>query len=354
MKFVKTARLVSLFAFSLLVACGGGGSGGGDATSNSGGNTAPGPAQTAPEDIQIFGAGVKGPLAFADTRIYRLDTTFPEFYDPNTPVSSAITNEFAQISGLSVPADIQPPFILTIGGSNAIDLNTSTAPVIQTLITVITQEMLTNGQPVYATPLTTMAFQMARHGTGTSTDTGVFLQQLAAAATQVETLFSIDQTTRMDIFRSPVVINNDTVTATEQKEAVYHRAALEAFAAKVSALSEAAGNVSTDLIIDRLALDLESDGVIDNTENGNAIGAIDPVVLSKDPMALVIPNTQYRIRDVMNLMEDERTLLGTAATGPSFNKNQITLPIAAAPAITPNTFPANLQGTAPEEAMVVM
>ncbi|HEC27206.1 MAG TPA: hypothetical protein ENI67_07345, partial [Gammaproteobacteria bacterium] len=249
---------------------------------------------------------------------------------------------------------MQPPFILTIGGSNAIDLNTGTAPVIQTLVTVITREMLTNGQPVYATPLTTMAFQMARHGTSTSSGASIFLQQLTAAAAQVETLFSIDQTISLDIFRSPVVINSNTVTTAEQKEAVYHRAALEAFATKVSALSVAAGNVSTDLIIDRLALDLESDGVIDNTENGNAIGAIDPTILSEDPMTLVIPNTQYRIKDVMNLMEDERTLLGTAATGPSFNKNQITLPIAAAPAIIPNSFPANLQGTAPEEATVVM
>ena len=57
--------------------------------------------------IQISGAGIKGPLAFADVKIYKLDPSFPDYYDRTSPISIAITNQYAEINGLSVPRKIK-------------------------------------------------------------------------------------------------------------------------------------------------------------------------------------------------------------------------------------------------------
>jgi len=369
MKSIGRLYFAGLCIVSLLTACGGGGSG--SESTQSGG------AQPASEQIQIVGAGIKGPLAFADAKIYLLDPTFPEFYDVNSPISSAITNASAQITGLSVPADSQPPYVLTIGGNSSIDLNTGKAPVINSLVTVITADMLSGNKPIYTTPLTTLAFHMARHDSSSATSTTAFVSKLHNAAPQVSSLFSIDPTVSIDIFNSPLVINASTVTVAEQKEAVHHRAALEAFAAKVYILSFKPENASADDVIDRLALDLQSDGVINNAANGTAIGGIDVTVMQRNPMGMTIPNTSYQVSDITTVMSEERILIGTSSES-EFLVNEIALPapdpvivepIPSTPAPTPApvtpvitptvpvqpvTLPFNLQSTVPEEASLTV
>ncbi|MFQ5645199.1 MAG: hypothetical protein ACE5FQ_16105, partial [Thiogranum sp.] len=264
--------------------------------------------QPAGETIAISAAGIKGPLAFADAKIFAFDPSFPEFHDASSPLSSAISNEFAEITGLSVPADSQPPYIMTIGGSNAIDLNTGKAPVISTLITVITAEMLTGSRPIYATPLTTLVHDMARHGTGASGNADTFVQSLQDASAAVSRIFALDPQTTIDVLGSPLVIDDNTTTVAQQQEAVHHRAALEAFAAKIDTLASSLENIDGDALIDLVALDLQSDGVIDNANNGQPIGGIDPAIINQDAMEMLIPNTGYQVKDIVLLMEEERAL----------------------------------------------
>jgi len=345
MKLTGSLYFAGLCVVSLLTACGGGG------------GSSPVTAQPASENIQILGAGIKGPLAFADAKIYLLDPSFPEFYDPDSPISSAMTNASAQITGLSVPATTQPPYVLTIGGNLAIDLNTGKAPVISTLVTVITSDMLKANRPIYTTPLTTLAYHMARYNTGSKS----FESKLKDAAPQITSLFSIDPAVAIDIFSSPLIIDASTVTVAEQEEAVYHRAALEAFAAKAYALSFLPENASADIVIDRLARDLQSDGVIDNAANGTTIGGIDTVIVNQDPMEMTIPNTAYQVNDIITLMSEERILLGTDFES-QFLVNNITLPATnpvvvepapeapAAEPTQPTTLPFDLRNTSPEQA----
>jgi len=164
-----------VFAAVFLTACGGG------STNSSTNSDNTGSVQTSSENIEIVGAGIKGPLAFADAKIFIADPSFPDFYDKNAPLSSVITNQYAQTSGLSVPANIKPPFILTIGGKQAIDLNTGKPPVISTLVTVITADMLAGRKPIYATPLTTLVFHMARHAASETKSVDAFLLELERA-----------------------------------------------------------------------------------------------------------------------------------------------------------------------------
>jgi hypothetical protein len=476
MKLIQKVHFLGLAAALILTACGGGGG----SSSSSDSQTV----QPAADYIEINGAGIKGPLAFATAKIYAVDPAFPEFFDPSSPISSAISDSTAAIRGLTVPRKIRPPYILTFGGSNAIDLNTGTAPVISTLVTVITEDMLVNNRPIFATPLTTLVYDMARHGAAATANVDAFLQQVSTASTQVSELFAIDPGTKIDVTGSPLMINKDTRTLAQQKEAVYHRAAVEAFAAKAYMLSMAKGDglrgtyfntlslsnpalervdasvnfswggkapdprvnadgfsvrwtgfiepdysetysfytstddgvrlwvngqlivdhwvdqftqeytasiplvagkkypivmeyydntggaaarlswssasqtktvipkrnlysaadaaslqaVNADEIIDRLAVDLQSDGTIDARANGSIVPGIDPGVIALNPMTMLIPNTPYRIQDIMALMEDERVLLGTDKN-PEFFSNAITLPAAettTAPAPTPD------------------
>ncbi|NOY17522.1 MAG: choice-of-anchor D domain-containing protein [Gammaproteobacteria bacterium] len=370
MKSIGSLYFAGLCIVSLLSACGGGGSG-----SES---TQSGISQPVSEPIQIVGAGIKGPLAFADAKIYRLDPSFSEFYDVNNPISSAITNASAQITGLSVPADSKPPYILTIGGNSSIDLNTGKAPVINTLVTVITADMLSGNQPIYTTPLTTLAFHMARHSSSLATSTTEFVSKLRNAAPKISSLFAIDPTVNIDIFSSPLVINASTVTVAEQKEAVHHRAALEAFAAKVYILSFKPENANADEVIDRLALDIQSDGVINNAANGKTIGGIDATVMNRDPMVMTIPNTGYQVSDITTVMSEERILIGTSSES-EFLINEISLPapepviieptpsipptsptpgtppaVTPVPPVQPIALPFDLQNAVPEEASLTV
>jgi hypothetical protein len=280
--------------------------------------------------IQISGAGIKGPVAFADVKIFVLDASFPDYYDKTSPISTTITNQYAEIHGLSFPKRIKPPYILTIDGSNAIDVNTGVAPVIDTLITVVTDDMLASNRPVYATPLTTLAFYMARLNTEANSyksnraKNKAFNQILSDAASIVSSIFAVGQDTTIDLFRAPLVINDYTIDLPDQELAVYHRAAVEAFAAKVYTLHQN-GSVTTDTLIQNLALDLHNDRTIDNADNGMLIGNIEPGILSQDSMEQIIPNTIYRIKDIMMLMAEERVLIGTNL-GPTFLMDAISFP----------------------------
>jgi len=236
MKAIRVFLSIGLFIAAALTGCGLDGGASSGLSLGGSGNVQP-----AGDTIEIVGAGIKGPLAFADTKVFVLDPSFPEFYDSSSPVATAMTDQYAQIAGLAVPRNIKLPFVLTIGGEQAIDLNTGKAPVVPTLITVITKEMLRGKRPVYATPLTTLAFHMARHASGTGTDTDTFLRHLTAAAAQAAAAFAIDDQHPIHVFSSPLVINSASDTLAEQEEAVYHRAAVEAFSAKVYELSKGKG-----------------------------------------------------------------------------------------------------------------
>ncbi len=142
MKATGLAYLTAVFVVSLLTGCGF------DSNSSSDSNTSTsGTVQPASETVQISGAGIKGPLAFADTKVFALDPSLPDFYDKTSPIATAMTDQYAQIAGLTVPRRIKPPYIMTIGGAQAIDLDTGKPPVISTLVTVVTKDMLTGNRP---------------------------------------------------------------------------------------------------------------------------------------------------------------------------------------------------------------
>ena len=317
-------RLLSLTlisSFVLLHGCGGGGGGGSASTT-----------EEKKDDPQaINGGGVKGPLAFAIVSAYTFDATQTNLRSA-TPIATGSTDAGASIVGLALPVPLTPPYILEFtSDASTVDITTGVAPVISTMRTVLTTELLTSGEQVYATPLTTMAVDVAitnadsaiapysntNDGTVTPAE---FLASLEVAAAQVvSTLgFGIDST--VDIFDTPPLIDSTTDTTAEQTAVASYRTAVESLTAMAFELGQnsAATPVSADDMFSALTEDLSDGGVID----GSVVGSpIDATVLSDlttiDPATLPIPNSAANnggvdivVADVETVLVSEKTTTG--------------------------------------------
>jgi len=272
--------------------------------------------------ISVSGAGVKGPLMNAKVSIYKLDTSQPELYDPNAVLSTTFSNSFGLFENLEIPKSLTPPFVLVIDGKEAIDLNTGTTPVITELFNILTAQMIDAGAKIYATPLTTMAFYMARQATEPNDSSSIVQEALDTAAKQISTALDFGLSQNVNILTFPPIIDVSTTSGEQQQKVVQHRVILEAVASVVNMMSSQSKTVddllstnqlSTTEILQRLASDLQSDGIIDNTENGQIIGGIDIALLKKNPDELLIPNTQIKLNQIATILENETILRGDPA-----------------------------------------
>lgn len=301
-----------------LAGCGGGESGSGNNNNTGGTSTA-----------SITGGGVKGPLANAVVTVYRLDTAQPGF--KGGVVATASTDAGAAITGLSLPLPLNRPYIMefTSTPGTTTDITTNSFPVIATLRTVITQQILDAGTQIYATPLTTMAVDLAINnadsttapfagdGNG-STSSAEFLAALPVAATQVTSTLGFGIDTSVDIFNTPPLIDSTTDTVTKQSSVAHYRAAVEALTAVVYTMNQQVAGTSTDKLMTELVADLGDGGGI----NGSAGGVINNIllqVLQQDPKTLVIPNTTQRVADVGSILASE-----TASTGATVSTASLT------------------------------
>ncbi len=287
-------------------------------------------------DTSIGGGGVKGPMANADVIIYAFDATQPGF--KGSQIETGTTNAQAQITGLSRPAPENPPYIIEFT-TNAVttDLTTGVAPVITILRSVITQALLDGGEEIYATPLTTMAVDLAvvnadsnvapwagnNDGTTSATE---FVVALDVAADQVVSTVGFGMDGDIDIFDTPPLIDATTDTVEEQGNVAQYRAAIEALTAVVFQMQQAANNASdvnidVDAVLAELVLDLAVDGEINGEVSdgsggvvqSDVIGTTALDVLKQDPETLPIPNAEinpdtgipYTVADIEDLLANE-------------------------------------------------
>ena len=293
--------LILLILTVALSACGGGG----------GGGTAP---AAAPAGGAIAGGGVKGPLANAIVTVYLYDATQPGF--KGAVVATGSTNAAAAITGLSLPLPVTPPYIMEFSsGAGTTDITTGLAPVITTLRTVITQALLDTGEQIYATPLTTMAVDLAIASSNAGTTPAQFKAALAAAATQVVSTLGFGMPAGIDIFDMPPLIDSTTDTTAEQADVAAYRTAIEALTAVTYQMQQQSGSSSVDAVLSELTNDL-ADGVIDGMVDGIASTLFTSTtlnVLAQDPATLPIPNTSpvQTIADVQAILVSEKAITGS-------------------------------------------
>lgn len=311
--FVNLALLIT--GILALTACGGGG-----------GSSAPAVVETQP----LTGGGVKGPLAGAVVTAYSLDTTAADF--KGSVSGSGSTDAQAKIQNLSLPFPLTPPYILEItSDADTIDITTGLAPVITTMRTVVTQTLIDTGEQIYATPLTTMAVDIAIKDPA-AVDAATFETALETAASQVSSTFGFGIGADVDIFDTPPLIDDTTDTSEEQAATAAYRTAVEALTAVAFEMQKLSTTGDTDAVLTELSNDL-ADGVVDSMVDGAAstvyqATALD--VLSQDPATLIIPNTTISVADIEQELQTE-----TATTGETTDTTPLdTINVEADPAET--------------------
>lgn len=305
-----------LIMAGLLSACDSGGGGGDD-----------GDASVTAASVSLSGAGVKGPMVGAVVNAYALDTTATDF--KGGLIGAGSTNSNAQITGLNIPIGQATPFILEIvADADTTDITTGFTPILTTLTTAVTSEMLGGGKPIYATPLTTMAVKLAianadlndglyaGDADGTSSPTE-FNAALSAAASQVIATVGFGMPNTIDIFTASPIVNDATSSTADLLEVSAYRTAVEGLSAvifemqKTILLNNATSTVTTDDLLNALATDL-SDGEINGELSGVPIAAMTDIesgvitvqTIVETPVAqLFIPRTDELVTAGVNTVD---------------------------------------------------
>lgn len=289
---------------------------------------------------KITGAGVSGPMAYADVVLYKLDMSQSDYKGEIIGVTT--TNKYAQFVGLRIPNSSVPPYLLEVKGvkNTSLDITTGSYPIIDQLRTLVTKEMLDNGNSIYATTLTTMAtdialsqadsgqFPFSGNSDGISTTIEV-TKALDAASAMVKSTLGFGLDNIVDLFKASPVIDKDINTEPERTSVVALRSAVEAAATSIYNMQQASKTnkvLATDIMND-LAKDL-SDGVIDTKVKDVGVSSYTLTTLAelnKSPDTLRIPNTNIAITDITSLLIKEAKEIGNdAADLSAFEKNNVT------------------------------
>tara|TARA_R110001592_G_scaffold66438_15_gene204063 strand:+ start:2278 stop:3990 length:1713 start_codon:yes stop_codon:yes gene_type:complete len=310
----KAACTVLLSA--ALAACGSDGGGGGGA--NQSGN--------------VSGSAVKGPMANAVVSIYQFSSGASKFQ--GTLLDTGSTSSQAEIQGLQIPGDHSGVIIFEVtADDDTIDLASGAAPAVTVFRTVLADTATASANPIYPSPLTTLAYDLAvlkadsntggfsGNNDGTTTE-AEFLQGFSVAAAKVASSLGFGIPSNLDLNSTPPMVTAATTTTESLSQAASYRTAIEAVSAillNIRAAAQASNANSpetTDSLLSALAADL-SDGEIDGQADGQAISAFSDVAdivsqINVDPATLTIPGTNILVADVESILVSEKQGTGVS------------------------------------------
>ena len=178
--------------------------------------------------------GVDGPMAGADVEVYDLQAFLD---DPSAagsllfqPATTDPVTALADDIELTLDAGVGPFMIVVTANATTTDLTTGEAPVVGEVKTIL--NLLDDGR-VYASPLTSLAVDIAMNGRSVADDV---LANLADAQLQAKAFFGFGMSTDIDIFTVPPILDETTTTPELQQQVAEYRAATETFAAVVEQL----------------------------------------------------------------------------------------------------------------------
>ena len=315
--YLPRVGLIALLGSLALSGCGGGG--GGDDTS------------TTTTTSSITGSVVDGPMARATVSLYAIsvDAGTGDIAIPATPIATGTTDEQGKIQGINIPTASAVPYLMKIEAVDGVtvDLNTCTvpgdtsvsscsAPVMGELRTVITADVVSAGNPVYATPLTTMVSDLAinyANAAASLTLDGFVNTHLPQANRDIASSFGVGLDSSIDILTTPPIIDADTDTVEEQQATVQYRAAVAATVALLEQMRGQTADNDVNTLVADLMDDL-ADGEIDGSAAGVPVGNYtteDLKVLTQDPSELTVPGTGYTVSQVAQMLVDEQDSTGS-------------------------------------------
>ncbi|MDA7855744.1 thrombospondin type 3 repeat-containing protein [Pseudomonadales bacterium] len=277
------------FLFALLAACGGGGTSKDCAPTN--------PNCNDPEQI-ISVLGADGPMANAVVELFRLSDFLAQPPSPPSLLDADARTDATGLATLTLKAVDEDggkpgdgPFLLRISSNGGtIDTTTGETPAITSVSTIISAAQFANraNTRFYATPFTSLAIERAKGRViaagGDSSDTAAVEAELAAASAEVLQAVGFGMATDIDIFNTPPIIDEATVTLEEQQTVAAYRMAIETFAEVVVQAANSLGQ-STDIVLEAIKIDI-ADGLIGDSPSTieqavvAAVNTVDPEYLA--------------------------------------------------------------------------
>lgn len=297
-----------------LAACGSGGGGGSNQSSD------------------VSGSAVKGPMANAVVSIYGFAGGASKFQ--GSLLDTGSTSSQAEIQGLQIPGDHSGVIIFEVtADDDTVDLASGVAPALTVFRTVLADTAAASANPIYPSPLTTLAYDLAvlkadsntggftGDNDGTTTE-AEFLQGFSVAAAKVASSLGFGIPSGLDLNSTPPMVTAATTTTDSLSRAAAYRTAIEAVSAiLVNIQQEAKANnanspETTDSLLSALAADL-SDGEIDGRADGQLIAAFSDVVdvasqVNVDPATLTVPGTNILVTDVESILVSEKQGTGVS------------------------------------------
>ncbi|MCP4321240.1 MAG: hypothetical protein GY787_05210, partial [Alteromonadales bacterium] len=281
------------------------------------------PVTPTPKPVQtqaISGGGVKGPMAYADVTLYAINPSANDY--KGQAIAQGTTDIAAKIQDIDLPLPLQQAYLVEfVANDITIDTSTGQSPIIKTVYTLVSSEHIANGNPIYATPLTSMAVDLAFKNAdlnthpfqGNNDDSKTIDEIMAAiapAAEQVKSTLGFGLGADIDLFSTPPLFDETTESAEQQTDTTAYRMAVEAVSAMVHQIKELQGDtvISGADIVSGLAADL-SDGKIDGSSDNEA-STVYPEealqILEQDPATLEIPNSGGKtVADVKTQLIEE-------------------------------------------------
>jgi len=269
------------------------------------------PAENPTDTQTVAGNATKGPLANADVTVFALDTGSEDLL--GTEIASGVTDSQAKIA-VDLPVDTEGLLVVRVtANEDTTDLTTGQPPVLTRLSTIAEASEWLAGQPVYATPLSHMAVQIAARNIGGGGDisNAQIRSSLARAQRVVRNTVGFgllddatDENGPIDLFRTAPVLTNDAVEASARQRTLRYRKASEAIAAVIANISGSTETTAIETLFDSLTDDL-ADGRVDDTDLANSLE-------TAQPESLPIPNApdNQTVGDTLTIINTERTAVG--------------------------------------------
>lgn len=279
--------LVAL-GFAVLAGCGGSSSGGGGDSDE-------------PTVESVGGNATKGPLANADVTVFELDPSAERMRGEE--VATGVTNDAARIQ-VELAEDVAGTLIVAVEANDGTtDITTGEAPILGELSTVTTaDDWRDDDEPVYATPLSHMAVEIAARNVPDDAGVAQARSGLSRAQSVVrETvgfdLLVDDDGDPIDLFSTAPILEPDADDAGRTR-ALRYRRATEAVGAVLAEVEGDDGNVQArfDSVLEDLA-----DGSI-GEDNSDVVEATE----TTDPDDLTIPGTERTVSETRDIVNEER------------------------------------------------
>jgi Divergent InlB B-repeat domain len=296
--------LTVLVCLLFIAGCSGGGGDGGSSSPDD------------PIDTQTLGGNAtKGPLANADVEVFALDASAGDLR--GTAIASGVTNAQARIA-VDLPVNTSGLLVVAVtANANTTDLTTGQSPVLTRLSTIAVASEWLNGQPVYATPLSHMAVEIAASNIGGSPDVSVAQIRSALARAQRVVRSTVgfgllddatDPEGPINLFSTAPILTNAAVDAGTRQRTLRYRKATEAIAAVLADISGSTETEAIETLFDSLTDDL-ADGRVDDSTLASDLSAA-------QPEALPIPNAidNQTVGDTLNIVNSEKTAVGVDNT----------------------------------------